>query len=438
MSMFSQSLAIGDDTFGELEKPEINARRPPESLEIIDESPTSTLASRTNRSGRLTSMRTQTRSARTQRVGAFKRNKSDSVLLNPPGTSAGGAIRSTNESYSDLFGSDLECAEFDAKKNYEGYTGKGNSNKSLENYFKDSIEFSCGGSSQINNPKLKTEDVELGNMFENSNFFSQPVDTAGTDEILLDVAIVTDENTDIAWFAELNTKLQDPVARRSSTIHAATEAILWQDCSFEMGTSKINQPRNELTLAQNVCWEDSGDFNQGIIDVEQSDSHQTVKDEAVVCIENVTFTQDFLNSSVQVELKHSPGTNQSLTSDFIHNEMVKCQKQVSLGLAENSQLLGDSLVNLDISCTSNMVLNYSADSIPINRSTNPKPIKESLQEIQTSIPTTIQRELPKQANLNQIDQWGLLPAIVREYHRKGIRTMFDWQVECLSNTKVNI
>lgn len=435
MSMFSQSLAMGDETLGELEKADRQQQRPrpPESLEIIDESPTSTS---TNHS-RLTSMRTQSRSSRTQR-GGFKRNKSDSILLKPSEGAVSARPLATNESYSDLFRSNLDF-DFDEKNNFEtkidSFAQK--ENASLDKYFKDSIEFSSlQGTSQRPNTqkKCQSQEDDLGDMFESSNFFSQPI-VGNTDEIQLDEAIVADENSDIAWFEELNkTVEQTPKV-------SGTQAILWEDCSFKIVKS------DELPISQNICWEDSGDFNKGIFDVDvQTESDQNIQDEAAVCIDNVTFTQDFLNSSIRDKQRscknsrNSQLSNQSLPTDYIHTEMMKCQKQVINGLSGNSQLLGGSFVNLDASSTSNMILNYSAESIPITRSmteSSAKP-KETIQEpsIRT-LSTNVQRQLPNGKHLNQIDQWGLLPAIVREYHRKGIRTMFDWQVECLSNTKVN-
>lgn len=411
MSMFSQSLAMGDDTFSELENPKrSDPQRPPESLEIIEESPTSILASRTNRS-RLTSMhRTQSHSSRTQR--GIKRNKSDSILLKPDQN-----VMVTNESYSDLFRSNLEY-DFDTKENVNNLGSKPNT--SLENYFKESMEFSCA--SQLNNI-LKQD--ELGDMFASSNFYSQPLDT-NTDDIQLDEAIVTMANTDMEWFDELNRSVQE--VKDSPKVSAIRE-IRRENCSFEQDKSK----KNEIPLSQNICWEDSGDFNQAIFNDPPTDS----QDEAAVCIDNVTFTQDFLNSSIKskpkvCDSKNSHLPNQSMSAEFIHSEMVKCQREVSQGLAETTLAPNNSLLNADISSSSNMILNYSAESLPNTRPTLQYDPKQN-DSPKTSI---VPKQLASGKNLNQIDQWGLLPPIVREYHRKGVRTMFDWQVECLSNPKV--
>lgn len=41
-------------------------------------------------------------------------------------------------------------------------------------------------------------------------------------------------------------------------------------------------------------------------------------------------------------------------------------------------------------------------------------------------------------NLKLMTSWGLPKNVLAEYHKKGITEMFDWQCECLSNTKVRM
>lgn len=430
MSMFSQSLPMGDDTLSALEKPDCDLR-PPESLGIIEESPTSTtLSNRTQRS-RINSLRHSGRSARTQR--SIKRNKSDSIIING-GEDGIPKCVIRNESYSELFRSNLDF-DFEAKENVQpGGGSTSRPNVSLDKYFTSSSRFSCDADALevICGNVNKAQEHEFENMFESSNFFSQP-DEINSDEGFLDKAIVADKNSDVAWFEELNKSPQVPVDIPNVLV-SATQDLLWDDCSFGQVHANDNTSKKQMTLSQNICWEDSGDFNQGILDEGQIESqHCAVVDAPALWIDNVSFTQHPQNPPQRNN--ETKDNNQQTSTDFIQHEMVKCHKQVSLGLAENSQHLGDTMVNLDISCTSNIVLNYSEDSVPIARSSNDSKRKPqgSGQVIADPIVT---RQMPSSKNLNQIDQWGLSPAIVREYHRKGIRTMFDWQVECLSNAKV--
>lgn len=435
--MFSQSLQMGDETLGQLELNQPD-RRPPESLEIIEESPTS-LASRTLRN-RGTSIRTQSRSVRTQR--GIKRNKSDSVLINaePPAGTSKSAFPA--DSFSDLFRSNIDCDFIELKENM--LPSRSASNVNLDDYFKDSIEFGCAD--QKRPEKRPTVSQELGDMFENSNFYTQPVET-NTDDLdkLLDMAI-NPEDIDGLSFEELNGTVL--AAADNNLPVTGTQDMLWDDSSFE---AKANT-RQDVPVSQNICWEDSGDFGD-ILNGETNPGKddpipmQIAKEEEdPVCIDNVSFTQDFLanrQSRVAPSEPNKTQINVGSSSNFIQDEMEKCHKQVSLGLAEDSKLLSDSIIDINLSSSSNMVLNYSADSVPASKS--PAPPCQSLKPQTTALhpkrspakPEASSKQLlPTNKNLNQIDSWGLSSDIVREYRRKGICTMFDWQVECLSNTKV--
>lgn len=50
-----------------------------------------------------------------------------------------------------------------------------------------------------------------------------------------------------------------------------------------------------------------------------------------------------------------------------------------------------------------------------------------------SLPKTLHKNFEK---LKNISAWNLPLSVLREYEKKGIYKMFDWQVECLSNPKV--
>lgn len=423
MSMFSQSLLLGEDTFSELER-DHQPGRPPESMEIIEESPTN-----------VTSNRTRSRtSARATQKNRTKRstNPTPASRVNIPQA----AIVADN--LSAFFHSDLDdCPEFKESiaivANSKPTQSGPKQDSTLDQFFGESIDFNQTAATSVRQAITRAEartlatdyqqgDNELltGDMFAKSDFFSQlntdgsscepqherPINTADLGEISFD-----------------NTSFRDQPAANLHETHVPVVT---------------NVPSSEL------LWEDSNVFDNTF----SSEPIAIVEDaveEVAADIDNVTFTQDFLRPRLSQNPKAIAGKNGTgdgaATSDktvnqFIQREMDKCKRIVSRGLANDVQAgMNDSLFNS--SNTSNIVLNYSADSAP--RTEDRSVRKHVKTAAAVALPETTEADLvrvmPSQ-NLNQIDQWGLSKAIVDQYHRKGIRTMFDWQVECLSNTKV--
>lgn len=79
--------------------------------------------------------------------------------------------------------------------------------------------------------------------------------------------------------------------------------------------------------------------------------------------------------------------------------------------------------------------NYDSPKPTQNLSTmSPNQLRLSPNNSSTIIPTPLE---PKDlSTLKQISAWNLPHSVLNEYKKKGVTQMFDWQVECLSNSKV--
>lgn len=463
MSLFSQSLLLGDDTFGELEQQHNQQQpstvRPPESQGIIEESPNSNQTADCRMRSRMTTIRHTQKSKR-----GVMRTASDSklgALQHPRNDEAA-------DNFSAFFRSDLEFKENSGIVAQQSCVASDR----LDRYFGESIDFNETTKSSRTrlksgrrltvvpddpdvNAVVASASADLGDMFAKSDFFTQ---ANSADETLnnasatrLDMPISTEDLCDLS-FDDSHSNFNIQTGPCSTRVPVAAEGQQREPTTM----------RNVQPAAENaeIVWEDSADFantfsgetNPSVSGQEALESiPDTVApvvalsnvaqldEEFAQGIDNVTFTQDFLRPRSmepdRIADDNIESTERSSVNQFIQHEMDKCQRLVSRGLTDNSNAnMNESMFN--VSATSDMVLNYSADSasLMVKRNTsvvpvNPQPVAEPKR------PTDRPKELPSQ-NLNQIDQWGLSPSVVEQYHRKGIRTMFDWQVECLSNTKV--
>lgn len=305
MSMFSQSLLLGDDTFSELEQQQPPPPvRPPESMGIIEESPT---ANQTEcRSRMVTIRRTQktkrivTRTASESNLGSTRNQEKQQQAVTDE--AAG--------NYSEFFRSDLECKENSNAAAQRSVPANG----SLDRYFGDSIDFnetakssrpkrdSCRQSkagSGVNNA------TDLGDMFAKSDFFSQ---MNGADETVnnvsatrLDMPISTEDMCDMSFDDSIGFTAQPGPS--STRVPVAAERQL---------STEVVEP---VVESADIMWDDSADF-ANTFSGETNPSNKSVPvlsenhaapvpvatmdnepaEEIAQGIDNVTFTQDFLRA----------------------------------------------------------------------------------------------------------------------------------------------
>lgn len=191
-----------------------------------------------------------------------------------------------------------------------------------------------------------------------------------------------------------------------------------------------------------IAWDESDDaFNilENNSNFIRNDNNSTVIDDAIALgIDNVTFTQDFLQFDQNSE------NNICNVSKFMKTEIENCKKQVKSNLKETeldqeTKSCMNPIFNSENSI-SKIVLNVSDDSTNSNNENLSlhKLVSSSVNDIKTTYPQNSGKLTGSTltSNFNDIRNWGLPETVLKQYKQKGIDTMFDWQCKCLSNKKV--
>lgn len=432
--MFSQSMCLGNDTLNALDHAELN---PSEALDIIDESPTNktcitSRSLRYRRQKQSSSIKNDERKSKDTTVNYSEFFRSDLQLgiitePKPPEsiecidespnhettnvTSRSTRLRSKNqtkidkhkpkpaeavsissENYSEFFKNNLDFGEVPEKSPAKLVAL---ATDSLDKFFNTNFE-------SITNPINVNLFQNLDEMFQESEFYLQP-----SEPQLLDVAITHTED-----FADLSFGDCSSFTVNQAMPKAASQVIEWDDSSELFNNIVI--PTNVIELAN------------------RPQTQLMVNDEVALGIDNVTFAQEFLPQRM-VE-NNSMSEPQKTVAQFMSEEMDKCIDVVKSALGED-EVVSTSFIGsqkqLSHSSLTNIVLNWSLDNVPKTKAV------ESINYATPQVVQTTSRSLP-QTNLSSIESWGLSKEIVQGYVKKGIQTMFPWQVECLSNIKVGL
>lgn len=378
MSMFSQSFNIGNDTLNEL----VNGRYHPDSSNTtkpINSKNSSDLSdidvideSPNNR----INLESSIASFRTR----LKITKTEKVKRTGKKAKTNLKLtQTTNESnhldnYSEFFRSDFEL------KNTTNSIGKIEPESNLEDYFKDSLILPP--SNPIQNTKeiidqnvRNQQEEDLAGMFSDISF---DINSQSANEDCLNMGI-SDHNNESALNEILNSssfKIQ------TTTNESFTQQLIWEDSEafdcLPTSMDKILSQQQQPPLQPN-------DVENNFLELG---------------IDNITFTENCFSM-------------EQSNRQFIDNEMERCQSDVKAELSVHLEL-NDTFLN------------------------NSRQILAKSQVIIEQIPDNVVTAT-SQINLkdaNNIKSWGLPDLIVQEYLAKGISTMFDWQVECLSNPEV--
>lgn len=173
-------------------------------------------------------------------------------------------------------------------------------------------------------------------------------------------------------------------------------------------------------MDQNICadsmeWEDSAFFNNlngSLGDLSKANGVDEANGQAE------TNVDVLIDADCNVSVQH--------VDHVVDDELESCLLEVSVELSR----LNDT--HRLSQATSQLANNNTSQrpAIPIVKS---QTLNTTRSEVNPSKATKTQLCL---SDINNLSQWGCTPAIVREYLKRGIQSMFEWQVECLSKPEV--
>lgn len=181
-----------------------------------------------------------------------------------------------------------------------------------------------------------------------------------------------------------------------------------EDMFEDMVAVKKDFPTKSITdveaneQKENSIWDDSFDFNDVNLSCgDNKDNNEfklnlNVDEQMVLGLDNVTFTQVFLNEpSLEDDPKLESISNIGATSKFIEEEMVDSEKQMTQFLHE---VCGESPLPLSSQMNSSR-LNISESSFKLNYS-------QSTEENDEKQLAPAEKPKPQPLKLNSIDSWG--------------------------------
>lgn len=167
----------------------------------------------------------------------------------------------------------------------------------------------------------------------------------------------------------------------------------------------------ENACNQSLQWEDSAlfnDFNYSECDILKQNEQN----------KNDTSVDVLIDADCNLSIQNVEGS-------LIQDEIESSYLEVSMELSKLNQF------NQQISQRSqNSAPKQLNKSIKISNSSKTRELDKCLMN---SNSTKLSKD-----DIANLSQWGCTPIIIKEYLKKGIQSMFEWQIECLSKPEVRI
>jgi DNA polymerase theta len=278
-----------------------------------------------------------------------------------------------------------------------------------------------------------------------------PTETKAIAPVTTVVANKENENyTDFfQTFSEVRSQSQKPVPHQEP-YSIDVSALMNSDFKLNVTESLSNQPDNVFNISE--YFKDS--FGGCYQDLEKVNSNQSKHDESIghletdnefdkaICEAELNFTLSQQNEEklpiVDVALEASCITFTSdLANDtlcppspasqkgFLETELQKCKEQVKNILSSQADASFLNVSNRDRALCDQSFDNTPLQSVQTNSN---QPSHTTLHDTPLVLDTT--------KNLRLISNWGLPQTVLQEYKKKGIEEMFEWQSDCLQNTRV--
>ncbi|KAM7364011.1 DNA polymerase theta isoform 2-T3 [Cochliomyia hominivorax] len=382
---FSQSFEFGNSTFMKLES-EVNHAinddvNPPEAnkaLDVILESPTPKnsiyKASSKNRSRFLQNATQNHKSGISSSHRKFRRSKSDSTLSKFPNQN------NREDNYSEFFRSDFSF-QGDITKEKSKHEDQTNSSVLRVSQ----IEAAFNDVDNIESAAKEDTGIDI-----DGNSFEKPIFSEDLKDLL-----ETEEN-DI-WQESL------PLSAITSGTENTEEPpdILHEISNF------ICPPKDNNLLRDQLLNKELEISHKIFKESQQSQKIQSDRDISLSCMspDQLKFTQESCSSSPNIV------TESNFVNREIKNNYKSQKSETDFNKAKKSK------ANNDLKHANEYLVEHSEINVSEKINTN-EMVNQNLEK------------------LKYISGWNLPASVLKEYERKGVKKMFDWQIQCLSNPKV--
>lgn len=434
---FSQSFEFGNSTFMKLESEANHAINDDEdiptethkALDVILESPTSKKPANKsivrNRS-RFLQNATQRTNSSTSYHRKFRRSKSDSTLPKAPQQKS-----NDTDNYSEFFRSDFSFQPDVTKEKPSNIESKDTSVlrvSQIEAAFKDDDVM----------VEAETNDTDNDDIIDEENSFDKPIFSEDLKDLL-----ETEEN-DNMWQDSLPLSA---IEKNEENVEEPLE-ILHEISNF------ICPPQNNDLLRDQLLSKELEISHRIFKETQQIQEQISERNISLSCMspDQLKFTQE------DSPLNSGALNDGNLAKDFEDNFKTQSANERMSGntkdTARKEKILVDAKNNKVITPVSDKEMK-PPENERISRNTMEEKIVP-VSNINKDIKYVSDKEFKSSENVSEVSEkkksvqvltdnlealksisaWNLPLSVLKEYERKGVKKMFDWQIQCLSNPKV--
>lgn len=268
-------------------------------------------------------------------------------------------------------------------------------------------------------PKSKSKlcDRFGSSSMDDMDSFLKCVDTQPNANHSRELIAISSSDEDPMQVSAIERMMHDLDATGDATFDVvARDAGVRLEESADLAGSSANGPTScDNACDASIAWDDSAFFNN-LNGTLGGDGAATASDlnDSTKAASNVDILVD---ADCNVSVQH--------VDQVADDELESCYLEVSLELSklnETGQL--SQLTPQLLHSTS------TRSSVPVTRT---QPVAEPIALDRS----TMAKPRHCSRDINSLSQWGCTPAIIREYLKRGIESMFEWQVECLSKHEVS-
>ena len=280
-----------------------------------------------------------------------------------------------------------------------------------------------------------------------------------SDSILPKVLIKNDDRAadNYSEFFRSDFSFPNNVSKESQSTKGQQEGSLLRVSQIEMAFNKPDIGNAEQNHFEAECFENSfekpifSEDLEGLLETEENeiiwkdsmplstdttDAANAINDPPEVLHEMSNFIcppmdDEHLNKELEISRKIFKESQKDLSQRDIS---LSCMSPDQLKFTEDLSSPSENHIKLkDNKTQRNEIINKNSSYVKLQQETKPKQ-SLNVTDIETDKTKVSLDNLEK---LKHIQAWNLPLSVTKEYERKGVKKMFDWQVQCLSNSKVS-